>query len=338
MSALRLSFLALLAALLWSPVATAGDADDEAEPSDESEDEAPPADVPADEPADAPAAAPAAAPEEVPAVAPAAAPAAPEAPIAPAEVDPWDASPRRSNDVPAPPVDSGTAPPSARAAPAGDVYKTTREKAEHDLLVLRAKRGVPKYLVVFVGGSSVSVFDEGLLRWQGRESVPQFGWGLDVFLHERFAVALGGTLSGERTTTLSDASDVSLSLRTGSLEAAAKAVITPPYWPVRVYGRGGAGVRMAAMGLTGGLRDDRLARRWHDGAAGYGVVGMGVELTTPRIWRDVEVPWGIGLRIEGGAELGGGGATVLAPSVDLGTAGRVDLGPLYIDVGLVLLF
>ena len=357
MRALHPFLLILFAALLWCPAAVAGDAESESdEPSgDEPDGDAPPADAP---PADAPPAE--APPAEAPpadAAAPAAVPAetvpspdapvtepAPATPVEPA-FDPWDASAKPADAVPPPPVEAAPKAPAGRSAtkpsPGIDPYQSTRDKAARELLAFRAKRTVPKYLVVFLGGSSVSVFDEGLLRWQDADSIPQFSWGVDLFLHERIGVALSGTASGSRSTEASgedSTSSVSLSLRTGSLELAAKAVITPPYWPVRTYGRAGAGVRAAALGLEGGVRDDRLARRWHSGAAGYGVVGLGIEVTSPRIWSEIEVPWGVGLRVEAGAEIGGGGTTPLAPSVDLGTAGRVDLGPLYVDVGLVLLF
>ncbi len=339
MSTRRWWTLALLAALCWSPAALAGDAKEGSDGGDEAPaDEAPSEDAPADE---APAGG--ASAEEASSDAPAAE-ASTGAPGEPATIEPaaevWVAPTERSNDVPPPNVPQ----PDEDEEPLpddDDPYDSTRDRANRALLAFRAQRGVPKYFVFFLGGSSVSIFDEGLQRWQDRESLPQFAWGFDVFLHERIAVALGGTLSGWRNSEV--AADVALqsvdlSVRTGSLEAAAKAVITPPYWPVRPYGRVGGGVRMAAIGLAGDTRDDRLARRWHGGATGYAVVGLGVELTTPRIWHGINVPWGIGLRIEGGMEIGGGGDTVMAPSVDLGTAGQLDLGPAYIDAGLVLLF
>ncbi len=342
MSPQRCSLLALLALLAWSLPARADD--------ESTEEEAPASDEPADGDTDGEPAPESTAPSAAPSTAPAdgSSPGATAAEgvtsPAPSDAPAWvPASATLSPEVPAPPlqrvVDEDLEADESDTDADPDPYEATRERAGHDLLAFRAKRGVPKYFTLFVGASGVSVFDEGLLRWQDKASIPQFSWAFDVFLHERIAVGIAGTLGGwGRSVIDGNASAVDLQLRTGSLEAAAKAVFTPPYWPVRPYVRAGGGARIAAVGLTGDARDDRLARRWHEGAAAYGLVGLGVELTTPRIWEGVNVPWGIGLRVEGGAEIGGGGSTVLAPSVDLGSAGRLDLGPVYADVGLLLLF
>jgi hypothetical protein len=205
----------------------------------------------------------------------------------------------------------------------------------------KAQRDGPKYMSIFLGVSGTSVFDEGLLQWQEQADIPQFSWAVDVFPHERIGIGVAGTLGGWRKVVIANAPDttgINLETRTASLEAAAKVVFTPPYLPVRPYLRGGGGARIAVIAVEGATRNDRLAKRWHEGVAGYGLVGFGIEVTTPRIWDEVEVPWAIGLRLEGGLEIGGGGDVVMAPSVDLGTAGRLDLGPAYVDVGLLLLF
>ncbi len=217
-------------------------------------------------------------------------------------------------------------------------YKKARKRARKARLELAAKRGIPAYFVVHLGGSNVSVFDEGLLRWQDAPSIAGFSSSLDVYLHERIAVSVGGSVSEWRETGINapGADRVSFSVRTGAIDGAAKLVITPPYWPVRPYVRAGGGVRLAAVRIEQG--GDNVDKRFAEGAAPYATVGLGVELTTPRIIYGVNIPWGIGLRFEGGGQFGGGGTTPAAPSVDLGDFGRLDLGPLYFQGGLVLLF
>ena len=354
---------ALLLLLLLTTPAWGQDTDEpsEAGESDEGEESTP--DAPPSESKPAPSEA-GPAPSEAEPTPAEAGPTPSEAAPAPAEAGPApsEAAPAPAEDAPAPseaPAEAAPAPtvwtpPPAEAVPepprppvleddpidepeSHDGYVKARKRARKARLEAAAKRGIPAYFVVFVGGADVSVFDEGLLRWQDAPSLSAFSSSLDVYLHPRIAASVGGSGGAWRQTGIQgDTERVDFAVRTGSLDAAAKVVFTPPYWPVRPYARAGGGVRFAAVAISHG--GENIDQRFAEGAAPYATVGLGVELTTPRVIQTIEIPWGIGFRIEGGAQLGGGGSTPATPSVDLGEFGRLDLGPLYVQGGLVLLF
>jgi hypothetical protein len=66
--------------------------------------------------------------------------------------------------------------------------------------------------------------------------------------------------------------------------------------------------------------------------APFATVGLGAEISTPTHVRRKAIPLALGMVIEGGVRVGGGGDVVAAPSGQLDELGGMDVGPWYFRV------
>ena len=129
-----------------------------------------------------------------------------------------------------------------------------------------------------------------------------------------------------------DGGFLTMSTTVRGLDLSARFVPTPPHFFIRPFVRGGGGfyavhVRVDDSGAG------NIGQRDAVGLAPYGLVGGGVEITSPTVLPSGRVvPFLAGIVVEGGARIGGGGPTPAAPSAALGDLGRMDLGPWYLRV------
>ncbi|MCP4871210.1 MAG: hypothetical protein GY898_21075 [Proteobacteria bacterium] len=311
-------WMALIAMTLLLPMgALAQD-----EPSDEDE-------APADEPDEAPA--------DEPDEAPADEPSGPASPPLIQETETREIWPDEVEEEPAP---TEEAPPvvveTVDAKEAAEQAKEPEPGPAPEPVVERpvAKRYLG--LALSFGGSRHAMLDEGWQDLTGREQLEAFQWSLDVSLLPRLAVSIGGTTTSRHTIDVYGGEGaLELRPRVSSLDVSARFIPSPPSFPVRGFVRAGGGfVRVHVEAVDTDINGN-LRQRDHRGATPYALLGGGLEIVSPHRVKDRVIPFAFGFAAEGGARLGGGGATPAAPSVDLQGLGRLDLGPMYVRFSLV---
>ena len=191
-----------------------------------------------------------------------------------------------------------------------------------------------------IGGSRVAVFDEGLKALREESDFQLAQWELGVMVTPRLGVSVSGMTSPGRVTRVNgpydetDASGlwVDVEPTVAAWEASVRFVATPPFFPVRGFVRAGGGMYLVHVRLTDSEASGNLRQRDYRGTAPFATVGLGAEIATPTHVRSKAIPVAMGLVIEGGARVGGGGEVVAAPSSQLDQLGGVDLGPWYFRV------
>lgn len=189
-----------------------------------------------------------------------------------------------------------------------------------------------------IGGDRIAVTDEGWRALAYGSGFDLAQWELGVMVTPRIGVSISG-MQGEwwggsvdwQGDSEDDYDGIELSTRVAAWEVTGRFVPTPPFFPIRGYVRAGGGgflVHARAMDYSG----DNLGQRDYRGSAGFAVVGLGAEIGSPTRAGRRAVPLAMGVQIEGGARLGGGGEVVAAPSSPVGVLGRFDLGPWYFRV------
>ena len=245
-------------------------------------------------------------------------------------------------------------------APAEEAETGEEARAPSAMGVAYATNQGP-WFSIQIGGGGTQILDPGwtmlgLVVRRGQESgqgaLDRFHFGVDVYPHPNVAVSVAIAHTEDRGHLVTTDTDGSLTFTTSSsgMDVGGKVILAPPFLPLRPYVRGGGGFFQVTTKLTAAQGNGNLASREYSGLAPYGMVGGGIEITSPRqlppgarkgkksTGKD-RLRWGAGFFIEGGVTLGGGGTEVVAaPTVDLGDLGDLSMGPGYLRMGMVLLF
>ncbi len=188
---------------------------------------------------------------------------------------------------------------------------------------------------IWWGGGFTNVADPGWGTISSDDILNAFQMGVELFPHERIAGSFAFSVSPWYYGAPDSTNAAETQSRWGTLEGSAKVIATPPTLPVRAYGRVGAGAWVGEVDIDGG---DLIDHREFNAGAGFLLVGLGGEFTSPRRIRYKDLRFGGGLFVEFGARLGGGGDEVAAPSLDFGKPGRMDIGPWYYRAGALVFF
>lgn len=192
-----------------------------------------------------------------------------------------------------------------------------------------------------IGGNRVAVFDEGLRSLSSDADLQLAQWELGVMVTPRLGVSVSGLSSPTRSMqingpydAISEISETRLQIEptVSAWEATARFVATPPFFPVRGFVRAGGGMYLVHVRVTDLVASGNLAQRDYRGTAPFATVGLGAEISTPTQVRDRAIPLAMGLVIEGGVRVGGGGEVIAAPNSKLDELGGMDLGPWYFRV------
>lgn len=191
-----------------------------------------------------------------------------------------------------------------------------------------------------IGGSRLAVFDEGITSLRSDADFHLAQWELGVQIVPRLGVSLSGLSSQARTMSVNGSYDETSGTETwlqvtptvSAWEVSARFVPTPPFFPVRGFVRAGGGMYLVHVRVTDSNAGGNLRQRDHRGVAPFATVGLGAEITTPTRLRRKAIPLSLGMVIEGGARVGGGGEVTAAPSSQLAELGGVDVGPWYFRV------
>ena len=253
---------------------------------------------------------------------------------------------------PAPPVwtapepveEPESAPEIVEEAPAApeelDDLKGKREKPDYVSTGDRYRR-LGTAISLSIGGSRVAVFDEGLLAMRSDGDFHLAQWELGVMVVPRLGVSVSGMASPDRTMQVNGVYDeetggnsawIQIEPSVSAWEVTARFVPTPPFFPVRGFLRAGGGMYLVHVRVTDQQLGGNLRQRDFRGVAPFATVGLGAEISTPTRVRRRAIPLAMGLVIEGGVRVGGGGEVIAAPSSQLDLLGGVDVGPWYFRV------
>lgn len=206
-------------------------------------------------------------------------------------------------------------------------------------------------LSLFLGGQKVFVQDPGWGLVSPQDSAEAFAGEFTVWLHPNIGAAVGWSDTGEATRTVEyyepiEGGSLRVDSRVRHVDFGVRGALAPEWLPVRPVARAAFGLRGVDVTVVDSNVSGNLRGREESGIAPFARLGGGIEVLTPRHvgkdWRDKgavrDLRWAIGVSIEGGVDLGGGGEIAAAGSVDLGDLGRLDLGPGWFRAGVVLLF
>jgi len=215
--------------------------------------------------------------------------------------------------------------------------------------VQRSEDGYRKLGLAFslsFGGGRLASVDSGYASLRGDDDMHFGQIEAEVLLLPRLAVAgsvIGTSSGGARVQggydeQLGSSGSFSVEPRLTSWDVSVRLVPTPPFFPIRGYVRLGGGVHHVHVRVSDDEVYDNLGQRDERGLAGFALMGVGTEIGSPTAARGRSLPVTAALVLEGGARVGGGGDLVAAPSADLGSFGRLDLGPWYFRAAFKLSF
>jgi hypothetical protein len=188
-----------------------------------------------------------------------------------------------------------------------------------------------------VGGGRLASIDPGLAGLRGSGDLRYDQFELGVMLLPRLGLSASVMTTNTGSSSVDGLYDeiegeslvLGVTPKIRSWEVSARLIPTPPFFPIRGYVRAGGGAHHMHLRITDYSADGNLGQYDERGVAGFAVLGLGAEISSPNGVRGHSIPVTAALVLEGGARIGGGGDVVAAPSADLSSFGRLDVGPWY---------
>jgi len=197
-----------------------------------------------------------------------------------------------------------------------------------------------------VGGGRLASADPGLVGLRGSDALRYDQFELGVMLLPRLGLSASVMTTNTGSSSVDGLYDeiegeslvLDVTPKIRSWEVSARLIPTPPFFPIRGYVRAGGGAHHMHLQIIDYSADGNLRQRDERGVAGFAVLGLGAEISSPNGVRGHSIPVTAALVLEGGARIGGGGDVVAAPSADLSSFGRLDVGPWYFRAAFKLSF